>query len=254
MSSTDQELGLQLPGDFPHRNYLKVWNLARRFQSDDAARIECNRQFGGAWNAVAYRFLLCSEADEASAKLIANHTGSIDHAIRAKLANNLFMFFVAGQATVESLAYAAHAMPAIFAYTGFCINTVEERRNVNLKLAGKQLTKAFHSLAIGSSLTCLATDRLYMRWEGLRNLLAHRLHPGEAIYVSAGGSPVADRHLYERLETPGPKGSAAHVEDVEINGKTTQQFRWWLTQKLAGLFAEVAELAEVLFGSLPDPP
>jgi hypothetical protein len=255
-------LRIALPPDFPADDFLKVQKLARRFQSDDGQAIARHRQFRMAWNAVAYRFRLGAEADEALSALIRGHGTSPSHDDHVQRANHLFVFFLAGQASVESLVFAAHAMPAALGSPGIRIDSVEDRKKVKFdKKTLDALDAAVPGTRLLGALRALMLDPAYVRWQGLRNLLDHQISPGMTAHASFGSDPQPPRYLYERIETPGRKakdhpGLSAdipnQVDDIVIDENMTAESRKWLAAKLTDLVGGTVELAERVFGGLPD--
>lgn len=245
-----------LPEDFPTEHFVATLRFLGRHQTDAKQRLARIREWGTAMNAVAYRFRLCAESDNAFTELHRRFGDNLPHEVRAQEANHLFVFFLAGQAAVESLVYAVHAMPAVDGNRQFRVDTMEARQKVNLQSTAELLRANYLDAAITESLHSLRIDERYLRWQGVRNMLTHRLHPSDTVEVHIGGPPIPSRRFLASVEPASRpmKGVTDQLDDVPLNADTTASRRYWLSGLLTKLMGDTAAFAESLFGHLPHLP
>ena len=190
-------------------------------------------QYGGAWNAVAYRYLACAESDEAFTEAF---TRSIKIRGDSPLASYryeqeraLFLFFVAGLSSLEAFCYGIHAIAAFVKSESFPMGTDCDHRVVTPECTHKRLQATFPREPLTSTLGCVLATQEMREWKEIRNVLIHRTHPGREIRV--GGLPTD------------PSTSSTWKVGIDIDVKTTSVRRSWLSDKLGQLLGDAAEFA-----------
>lgn len=253
MDTVHPILGYSLPADFPTDRYVAATKYVARIQSDDKQVIYRKRQCMLGLSGVAFRFRLCAESDRAYTTLVEAFGTSPPEDQYVQRANHFFVFFNAGQASLESLAYGVHAMLAVAGKGKFEIDTLAQQQDVKMVGTAKLLKSQLPDAPIGKSLARLVDSSEFMRWQGIRNLVTHRHHPGETILVHFGSDPVPAKLMLHQLTTKRKKPLEDLVEDLVLDQNTMPTFRKWLACQLVTLMDDTATLAESLFGHLPVP-
>src|SRR3989442_15988282 len=105
-----------MPADFPVEPYQA---LHARITQKMSFQTDTGKQFAGAWNAVAYRFIATAEDDEAFSQSVRAYGGAPSPKQRYEQERCLFGFFTAGLATLESFCYGLFAVASIVDPTNF---------------------------------------------------------------------------------------------------------------------------------------
>ena len=219
--------GEELPEDFPSAAYgaVQVCMQDRRPDNEDLWD-----QYGGAWNAVAYRYLTCAESDEAFTQSIKDSSSAPPAPHRYEQERNLFLFFVAGWSSLEAFCYGIHAIAAFINPEKFPMGTASDHRVINPERTCDRLQVTFPDEQLTKTLkSVLATPKM-CEWKEIRNILIHRTHPGREIRV---GGPLAD-----------PSTSSRWKVGIDIDVKTTSERRSWLSDTLGQLLGDAANFAQ----------
>lgn len=245
------ELQFGLPTDFPVEPYVKTLGFLRRLQSDDSSEIARFRQCNLGMSGIAYRFRLLAESDEQFANLVAQYGDNPTHEHVVHRANLLFSFFLAGQASIESLAYSVHFMAASAGNSAFMADSEEAQQGVGLSSTTKLLRAHYPDSPITLSLGSLSTEAEFVQWQGIRNQAAHRHVLPTSILVKLGGEPAPAMHI---LEAPENTKKGVTAQEVVLDMTTTANRRQWLANRLSKLLDAESLLAEQLFHHLPARP
>ena len=176
-----------------------------------------NQGLGG----VLYRFVSCTEQDEA---FTANVTANGEFAgfpARYHQERDLFDFVVNGQSAVECLCFALHAIGAMIDPGRFLMATEADLRRVSPELTRHHYHAAFVGQGITRSLDGTIGSAEYREWKDVRNLLSHRVHPGRV--YSVGGPPAIPPTAWS---------------GIAINVDTTRTRRTWLAAQITDLLRE----------------
>jgi hypothetical protein len=213
------------PGDFPKEHYYAVHARVTSSPRGDKAMLH----YGGAWNAVRYRFVSCARSDETFANSFRTAGPAPACSERFIQEDALFGFFVNGLSVIESFFYGLYWIGSMIDITSFPVKTEEDLRKIKVDSTVKKyidrkfgtcpLTNAFRLLRYMDSGNFKNTTE-YREWKEIRDYLAHRSCPGRALQLIIGGPQVEDswRDL-----------------DIPLNDQFTTTKRQWLASTLAEL-------------------
>lgn len=120
-------IGLAMPKVFPVEPYESIHKRIVKKKDD---YLKSWFQYAWAWNAVAYRFLACTEHDRAFTHSIKKFGISPRPPKRYIQEKDLFGFFVTGLSTLESLFYGLYAIASIIKPLYFPITTEKDLRSI----------------------------------------------------------------------------------------------------------------------------
>jgi len=222
-------VGLELPEDFPIVPYNAIHDRVHATRRDEVATF----QYGGAWNAVAYRFLSCANEDHRFTELVA--AGSTPpQPQRFHQEEALFNFFVNGLSAIESFFYGLHWIGSMAMPGTFPILTGNGLRDITVKETMDRFDRCAHSSVFAAPFSGLRPSVApndsteYETWKEVRNILAHRASYGRLINLSSGGGRP-------------PLDDVWRVNDIPINDQLTRTRRAWLATTLT----ELMEAADV---------
>jgi len=218
-------VGLEVPDDFPQKPYDAVQARVNSSPRDAVAMFE----YGGAWNAVVYRFVSCARSAETFANSFRTAGPAPEPPERFIQEDALFGFFVNGLSVIESFFYGLYCIGSMIDTTSFPVRTEDDLRNIKVHITVKKYIKRFG--------TCPLTDAFgriryrdssgkYGKWKDIRNILSHRAHPGRALYLNIGGGPQV-KDSWRGLKIP-------------LNDQLTTTRRQWLASTLTELMNEAA--------------
>ncbi|MBA4190910.1 MAG: hypothetical protein C0467_23220 [Planctomycetaceae bacterium] len=231
MSRKLSSLGLDMPDDFPVDAYDGV---SAKIQP---AREVTAQEAKMALMALAYRFLACSDHDSAFSKLVAEHGVAPPIQQRYEQERELFNFFVNGLSAIECLSYSLHAVAGIIDSTSFPLDTFKKKKAVSLELTVKRFEKRFPGDGLTQALHSLLDDKENERWEGIRNILTHRVTFGRAFSKNLS-FPELDTACFHPVELK-PKGEdKTELEVIVIDETTTRQRREWLSASITKVLVE----------------
>jgi hypothetical protein len=222
-------LGLIMPDDFPsdlcddinnrvsknRDNYLNSWH-----------------QFAGGWNAVAYRFLSCTEYNVDFTSSIIKHGNSPSQPERYNQEKLLYNFFVTGLSIIESLGYALYAIGSIIDKNNFPISSKKDLKNIWIESTISKFKKSnlLKNISIALILEELTKSKDYKDWKDIRNILAHRSAPGRNIFM--GGND---------------HGKVKWIKELQIDENTTSLRYKWLLANLKKLIEETGSFVSYHF-------
>ena len=201
--------------DFPQKPYEAVHARVNSSRRDDEATFH----YGGAWNAVMYRFVSCARSDETFANSVRTAGLTPVHPERFIQEDALFGFFVNGLSFIESFFYGLYWIGSMVDTTSFPVRTGDELKDITVektvdhyirKFGTCPLTDAFGRLRYRDSSGDAKPTSEYREWKDIRNILAHRAHYGRTIHVGSPGGVVwraQDIPLTDQFTTTRPKTS-----------------------------------------------
>lgn len=214
-------IGLEATRDFPTAAYEAVHgHLSSRGLSTAAPW----QHYAGGWNALAYRFLTCTEHDDAFTASVARSGSAPVPPERHIQERELFAFFITGLSALEGFHFAAHAIGAFVAPAVFPMATPSELRAVTVGTVVKRFASAFTGDNLTTAMAGLQQDPLLTAWQEIRNVLAHRVAPGRTHNASVGG-------------VSGGLQDTVWLNGIPIDATTTASRRKWL----AGAIVAVVE-------------
>jgi hypothetical protein len=228
-SLKSRSAGLDLPREFPVEAYDELQTLV---MDRLAASPALQREFNGAWNAVAYRFLAAAELDASLGRSIRKFGAAPAVEERYRQERDLFAFFGNACSVLDSLAYALYALNADRHPGEFPLTTREDRQNVEF-FATKELYRTyFPDQAITDQLVSVASSEQYDEIRRLRSVLVSRSsgsRNGEGRAVSVGSK----------------NEDGAHLDDgTELKPELTARSRAWVAEALRGLVPAALEFAK----------
>jgi len=180
-----------MPPDFPVAHYESVHS---KIQPRASTSREIYEQFGGAWNAIAYRYLAVTEYEAAFTASLVDVGTSPQATDRHQQERDLFGFFGNGFAVFEAAFYSLFALGALVSVASFPISTAKEQQRINPTSTTDAITKAFPNDPIVHTLNNVTSDSDYLDWREVRNVLTHRAAPGRIFFASVGGgTAIADQ-------------------------------------------------------------
>jgi len=219
-------VGLEVPDDFPQKPYDAVHARVNSSPRDAVAKFE----YGGAWNAVVYRFVSCARSAETFANSFRTAGPAPAQPERFIQEDALFGFFVNGLSVIESFFYGLYWIGSMIDTTSFPVRTGNDLRDIVVHTTVKQyiarfgtcpLTNAFGRIGYMNFSGKFIDADAYEKWKGGRNYLAHRSAPGRALHLNIGGGPqVEDSWL---------------GLNISLNDQLTTTRRQWLASTLAEL-------------------
>lgn len=218
-------VGFEPAADFPRIPYESAHD--RLAPLANSARTETWRQFGLAWNAVAYRHQACSEYDVAFRDLfdrLGSNAGGLD---RYRQQRDLYGCVVNACSVVESFYYAAYAVGALLDATAFPIGTPRAQRAIDPGLTAKRYGLKCAGDMFTTVLQSVIADPAWAELNLLRNVLIHRAAPGKATHLTAGNAAAA---LPDQLRL-----SDFHMLDRDFDELLTWDCRDWVTRALRAL-------------------
>jgi hypothetical protein len=196
---------------------------------------ETRRQFEWAWQAVRYRYRLCTECNEKVKALMADPSqmwqAGMDEEVMYKLERCIYVFFMSGLSVFESFGFCLYFLASAIRPDAFPY--VSKPKKIKLCTASKAFTAAFPQAAITARLAELLQKSKFRTLDDLRNILAHRL--------SGRCSPLADWLSHTDEKTWHIPGSD---EKLKFGEELLQQYLDNITALLLPLVLASREFAE----------
>jgi len=224
-------VGVEVPDDFPQKPYDAIHACVNSRQRHPESLFH----YGGAWNAVAYRFVSCARSDEAFASSVRS---AQSHAERFNQEEALFGFFVNGLSVIESFFYGLYWIGSMVDAILFPVRSGDDLREIQLhktveayitRFGSSPLISAFGRLRYRDSSGNWKNTSEYEEWKDVRNILAHRAAYGRMISAGVGGG-----HQVENVW---------RVRNIPLNDQLTTTRRQWLASTLRELMLGVEDLA-----------
>lgn len=219
-------VGIDLPDDFPHQPYEAIHARVH------AAAHHPDQVFhyGGAWNAVVYRFLSCAEADVTFTQSVRTVGTSPGQPARFRQEEVLLNFFVNGLSEIESFFYGLYWIGSMAEPAHFPILPDNQLRNITTDKTMMLFGNGPHAALFAAAFSRLRTPSTpgnwvntleYDEWKDIRNILAHRASYGRVMHATTGGGPQpADEW---------------RVRGIPLNDQVTQTRRAWLAATMKAL-------------------
>jgi hypothetical protein len=215
-------IGIDMPGDFPTTAHDAVNVKLGPYQPRNP---NVWTEYGGGWNAIAFRFKTATVADD-------RFTASIKHFPKPPpdeyqiQEEALFTFFIAGSAAIEGFAYALFALGAMLRPAEFPMSKPGHRQAINPNLTMTKFTAHFAGTPVETALSTLLVDPTYKDWCLIRNVLAHRIAPPRhhVMELTTGGGGKTSRSGATIWQVIG---------DLVLDDQTTSDKRTWLAAQLS---------------------
>jgi len=220
-------IGIDMPMSFPIKPYEAVHSQIAK-NKDNFLRSW--NQYAGAWNAIAYRFLSCTDYNIKFIRSIKRFGNSPLPAERYKQEKCLFGFFVTGLSTVESFCYGLYAIASMINNRSFLIDKAEQLRKITVENTTKKFKCVYPKEKISVTLSKLREDPVFQKWKEIRNILTHRSAPGRHFF--AGGDQ---------------NGEALWLDGIQINENTTSTRYEWLIDTLTRILNDTELFVSHIF-------
>jgi hypothetical protein len=179
--------GLSMPSDFPVADYDSVH---KKVQPHVQTAADIYEQFGGAWNALSYRFLAVAEYEAAFDASLTSVGSSPVPTERYRQERDLFGFFSNGFAVLETAFYGLFSLGALLSPQNFPIATCKDKRKISPTSTAAAITKAFPSDPINLVISAILNDPDYLEWRDIRNILTHRVAPCRKFFEGGDDDPT----------------------------------------------------------------
>lgn len=198
--------GIVMPSDFPITEYEAVY--ARVLDKHGGAG--GFRHFGGAFNALSYRFRAAHDIAEKFQQNFKHQGSSPPPEPRYEQERLLFDFYSSCFSVVEAYFFALFTVGHLLKPSDFPLATPDDEQKVSPATTLKKLGTHFAGDPIIAALTTVTQSDDYKELRVARNILTHRTAPGRLMYVSIGeddapltewkldGQPITDDLLILR--------------------------------------------------------
>jgi hypothetical protein len=230
-------VGFEPAADFPGIPYERTHERLAPLANSPQA--ETWRQFGLAWNAVAFRHQACSEYDVAFRDLfdrLGSNAGGLE---RYRQQRDLYGCVVNACSVVESFYYAAHAVGALVDVSAFPIGTPQAQRDIDPGKTAKRYRLKYADDEFTAVLDSVIADPPWAELNLLRNVLVHRAAPGKAVHLTAGHVAPA---IPDQLRL-----SDFHLANRDFDERLTRDCRSWVTRALRTLCLGLDDFTERQF-------
>jgi len=242
-------MNIAMPPEFPETEFRAFGLAASAFfpalMSDENLfdLQEKRRHFDWSWQAVRYRYRICSECNDEFKALLANpseswQAGWGDEELTYSLERCIYMFFVSGLSVFDSLGFCLYFLGNAIRPAAF--PDVANPRSITRKATNRALSAAFPNAAIAGLLAELPQDPGFATIDLVRNLLAHRISGRRSVRASSTRH-LDGMHTHWREETwhiPGSNGG------LIFNDQLLQQHLNDITRLLTTLALAAREFAE----------
>jgi hypothetical protein len=173
---------LELPDEFPLAEFVRFYEVAR---SRLVHSSEPRREFNGACNLIGWRFRACVEY--ASEILTSWQVIGVEASfeVQFKRERSLYGMFSCGVASLETTAYACHALLSVLTPPALDFDERARKRSSSKWLRDQLVSELPHA-----RLTEVLRSRLdseeWDLWVDFRNSMTHRSDIPRTIYASAG--------------------------------------------------------------------
>lgn len=230
--ATLNSIGLEVPSSFPATAHDAVHEATNTAFRTLQVRDDLQGGFRGAWNAIAYRYVSCTEYSASFSESVAEHGAAPHQPERYMQERDFFNFIVTGLACFEAFHYALYCIGAVLQPNHFPYETASDRRRITPGATRELFARHYPSNGVTHAVIECLTSTEYDEWARVRNVLAHRGLPGRQIFASVGGGENGGRyHPFEDVS-------------IEINAETTTTFLGWLRQTLERLLSEMRTFVE----------
>jgi hypothetical protein len=224
---TLETTGIEMPADFPRAGYDRVFLRVRKLAGSHPQVYD---HFGGAWNAISYRFMaMCFHGDNFSVSIV-KPEASLPFVKRYEEERELFGFFSNSFSTFESFFYGMYAIGNFLSPYDFPMATAKDQQGVSPTSTDKAYRKAFSGDPILAALTAVFSDTRFRELREIRNILTHRTAPGRKMFVAIGSDE----------ELP----SLWKLNDIRLDARLAPTRRANTAQLLATMLDAAADFVE----------
>lgn len=221
-------VGIEMPDDFPSEAYEATCLNVSKWPERHPRILH---EFVCAWNAVAYRFQSVGFHDHAYSLAVRQLGEGGYHLKRYIVEREIFNFFTNGLATIEDVYYALYAVGATLDSSTFPMLTPKDRKRATLERTVEKFNSRFTGEPITRLLQGLHQAPEFERFEGLRNILSHRL--------AFATEPANDGgRIWRNVELQ--VGNAIERPEIKVDETLTASRRKWIAQTLQDLITECA--------------
>jgi hypothetical protein len=206
--------GIPFPADYDgdlHNNVFRKVEAKYAGTHSDAVK-----HFNWGLLGLIYRYSACAEHDDAFTVSYKAH-GQPPHPERFQQEKHLFGFFVTGLSAFECFAYAVYWQGSWHDTAAFPLNKL---RDITFPNTVAKYAKRFSGEPLTTAMEAVVASDKWKEWGEVRNVLAHRAHPGRTIYATMGG------------ET---EKKTDWIDGIVIDDDTTKTRRDWLSSQIKGL-------------------
>jgi hypothetical protein len=100
---------------------------------------------------------------------------------------DLFGFFSNGFSVLEATFFGLFSLGAFLSAANFPIKTPKDQQRISPSSTAAAMLKAFPGDPINQTISATISDRAYLEWREVRNVLTHRAAPGRTFFVGIGG-------------------------------------------------------------------
>lgn len=179
-------VGLEMPADFPTGAYDAVAQVVMARAPNGISR----REFNGAWNATAYRYLAADELDRAFRASVEEHGAAPPVPERYRQERDLFGFFANVGSMLDSLGYALHCVGAAVLPARFPLATTADRQRVTFARTAARYHRRFPDTALQLALEAIQGSPERSRAAELRAVLTHRSSTPHPVWQAEEGDDV----------------------------------------------------------------
>jgi hypothetical protein len=155
---------------------------------------------GAGFRGAALRWRTATESHASYSELVASHGIAPASGPSYEQDRSLFVFFTSGLASLESFAFALHALGAYRA-SEFALDD-DSLRNVKPSSVARRYIGRWPDLEVSGALDKLAKSDEFGRWNRIRNVVSHRAPPPKLIRISnRPGSGLGGVWQVEKLGT-----------------------------------------------------
>ena len=149
---------------------------------------EKRTQFSWSWQAVRYRYRICSECNDEFKALLANASeswrmGVGDEELTYNIERSTYIFFMSALSVFDSFSFCLYFLGNAIRPAAF--PEVANPRNITRDITSKALNAAFGEASITALLAELRTDPGFAAIYEVRNLLGHRLSGRRSVRTSS---------------------------------------------------------------------
>ena len=169
-------IGLEAPVGFPTELYNQVHALLS-LSNYSEGHPDAWREWGGGWNAVAYRYIFCNEYSESYVNSIEKYGTSPKPLERYIQEKSLFGFFMSGFSAIDCFCYALYAIANIIDPTNFTLAADDDKKHITYSSTLAKFRKFFPNEKITVTLENIIGSSGFKDLLDIRTILAHRATP-----------------------------------------------------------------------------
>jgi hypothetical protein len=223
------------PPEFPSGPYEEVFSIVGKHCSGHA----CYEHFGGAWNAIAYRYAGMVSAGDTFSSSIKAHGDAPAPEERCAQEIALFGFFSNAFSVFESYSYGLFAIGSYLDSSSFSLATPADQQAVSPTSARRAFIKSSLSPGLVTSFDKLFASTEYMEMKAVRNILSHRSAPGRILYASIGGDDEVDQ------------AAKWKINDITLDATMTGARRASIAELLESVLVDAAVFVNKTLGGKP---